>query len=171
MTRLSDAEAELPPDGRCGCGCALSCYRLAYRPGWETQCDADCPCSPCPVCHPENFEDDDWEPPEFVDADCRPVVLASGETVPVLGGRELSPQGAAALGELVEAVRAMAPLPDVGADELWARIGAARGDRYLTEIARQAGVKRSVLFRIGQGRMPDGDDLAAIEAWLEAADG
>jgi hypothetical protein len=100
--------------------------------------------------------------------ECREARVPSGETLRVRGRGGLGPQGIAALGELVEAVRAMAPVPDEGTDELWRRIGAARGDRYLTEIAKQAGVGRAVLFRIGQGRMPDGEDLAAIEAWLEA---
>lgn len=52
MTRLSDAEAELPLDGRCECGCGpLVCSR--------GECDDDCMCEPCPICQPLWFEDDD----------------------------------------------------------------------------------------------------------------
>jgi len=57
MTRLSEAEAELQPDGRCDCGCRNICARNSWT--IRAQCDTDCACFPCPVCHPENFEDDD----------------------------------------------------------------------------------------------------------------
>lgn len=82
---------------------------------------------------------------------CRDVPLASGETIRVRGRRGLGPAGVAALSELVEAVRAKAAEnpSDEGAAELWARIEAARGRRTLRECAAQAGVKFSVLFRIG----------------------
>jgi len=101
--------------------------------------------------------------------ECRPVTLPSGETIPVLGGRDPSPAGVAALGVLVEAVRRKAAAerpPDDGAAELHARIEAARGGRTLRDVAAEAGVRFSGLFRIGQGRMPGADDLAAVEAWL-----
>lgn len=101
---------------------------------------------------------------------CRPVTLASGEMIPVLGGEPLSPEGVAALGELVAAVRAKAATenpPDEGSGVLYARIEAARGGLNWRQVAAQAGVRFSVLFRIGQGRMPSGGDLAATEAWLE----
>lgn len=57
MTRLSDAAADLPPDGRCECGCRNVCARNSWT--IRVQCDTGCACWPCPVCHPENFEDDD----------------------------------------------------------------------------------------------------------------
>jgi hypothetical protein len=52
--------------------------------------------------------------------ECRPVTLPSGEAIPVLGARELSPADVAAMGELVEAVRRKAaagnpPDPDAAA--------------------------------------------------------
>lgn len=102
--------------------------------------------------------------------ECRPMTLASGETIPVLGGEPLSPEGVAALGQLVEAVRAKAAEnpPDEGSDVLYARIEAACGGLNWRQVAARAGVRFSVLFRIGQGRMPGAGDLAAIEAWLEA---
>jgi uncharacterized HAD superfamily protein len=61
---------------------------------------------------------------------------------------------------------------DAGAPELWARLDAARTPNFLSlrDAARQAGVRLSTLFRIGQGRMPDPADLARINAWLEAHD-
>lgn len=101
---------------------------------------------------------------------CRDVSLPSGEVVRVRGRGGLGPAGVAALGELVDATRCLAAQnpPDAGAPELFARITAARGDRTLRECARLAGVRFSVLFRIGQGRMPGGGDLAAIERWLAA---
>ena len=100
--------------------------------------------------------------------ECRAVELPSGEVVRVRGRGGLGPAGVAALSELVEAVRAKAAEnpPDEGAPELWARIDAARGERTLRECAAEAGVKFSVLFRVRQGRMPGGEDLAAVETWL-----
>lgn len=105
--------------------------------------------------------------------ECRPVTLPSGETIRVRGRGGLGPAGVAALGELVEAVRRKAAaenLPDLGAPELYERIEAARGELPLREAARAASVRFSVLFRIGQGRMPGANDLAAIEAWLARAE-
>ena len=99
---------------------------------------------------------------------CRDVTLPSGEVIRVRGRGALGPAGVAALGELVDAVRALAAEnpPDDGAPELFTRIEAARGDRSLRECARLAGLRFAVLFRVGQGRMPGGGDLAAIERWL-----
>lgn len=116
---------------------------------------------------------EDWEPDEFTSATCRPVTLESGGTVPVLGAEPLSPQGVAALAEVIDAALAKAAAenpPDDGAAELRARIEAVRGDRSLRECARLVGVRFSVLFRIGQGRMPGAQDLAKIEAWLQGAE-
>lgn len=115
---------------------------------------------------------DDWEPEQFTSAVCRPVTLASGETIPVLGGEPMSAEGVAALGELVDVVRAKMAAenpPDEGAPALWWRIKIARGRRSLRQVAGESGVRFAVLFRIGQGRMPDADDLARIEAWLETS--
>lgn len=102
--------------------------------------------------------------------ECRPVTLASGETIRVRGRRGLGPAGVAALSELVAAVRAKAAEnpPDEGTGVLYERIEAARGPLNWRQVAAEAGVKFSVLFRIGQGRMPGGEDLAAIETWLAA---
>ncbi len=108
--------------------------------------------------------------------ECRPVTLPSGETIPVLGGRELSTEGVAALGVLAEAVRRKAAAenpPDPDAAELWARLDAARRERgvSLREVAAACGVKFSTLFRTMQGRMPGEADRAAVEAWLDAHSG
>lgn len=104
--------------------------------------------------------------------ECRPVTLPSGETIPVLGARELSPAGVAALGELVESGRRKAAQnpPDPDAAELWARIDTARRTAGLSlrEVSALTGVRFAVLFRTMQGRMPDAGDLAAVEAWLAA---
>lgn len=104
--------------------------------------------------------------------ECRDVELASGETIRVRGRGGLGPAGVAALGGLVEAVRAKAAEtpPDPGAPRLWARIEAALDPDSpfpLRGAAKAAGVRFSVLFRIRQGRMPGGEDLGAIETWLE----
>lgn len=104
---------------------------------------------------------------------CRDVTLPSGETIRVRGRGGLGPAGVAALAELVEAARAKAAAdnpPDDGTDVLYARIETARGPLNWRQVAALAGVKFSVLFRIGQGRMPGTEDLAAIETWLEARD-
>lgn len=108
--------------------------------------------------------------------ECRPVTLPSGETIPVLGSEPLSPQGAAAIRELVEVVRAKMAAenpPDLGAADLYVRVRAAwdRGALWASrrpayETAKQAGVKLSVLTRLANGRMPDAEDLARIEEWL-----
>lgn len=100
--------------------------------------------------------------------ECRPVTLPSGETLPVLGGREPDAREVAALGDVVDAARRLMPDPDPGAPELWGRVDAARVREvlFLREIGWQAGVRASVLFRLRQGRMPGAQDLAAIEAWL-----
>ena len=112
-----------------------------------------------------------WEPEEFTSATCRPVTLDSGETVPVLGDRPLSPEGIAALKELIEAARARLAAenpPGTGAQSLWARVDARA---YLLRVsvrdaAKQAGVAPSALSRLAQGRMPGPSDLARIETWL-----
>lgn len=103
--------------------------------------------------------------------ECRDVTLESGEVVRVRGRGGLGPAGVAALSELVEAARAKAAEnpPDPGAPQLWARIDAALdpdSPAPLREAAKAAGVRFSVLFRVRQGRMPGGEDLAAIETWL-----
>jgi hypothetical protein len=104
--------------------------------------------------------------------ECREVTLPSGETIRVRGRGGLGPAGVAALGELVDLVRAKQSVenpPDEGAAELWARVEAAldAGPAFpLREAARRAGVKFSTLFRIAQGRMPGEADLELIEAWL-----
>jgi hypothetical protein len=100
---------------------------------------------------------------------CRPVALPSGEAIVVRGGREMDEQGSAMLEQVVGAARRMHELThpvDEGAAELWARIQAARGGWLLAGIARQAGVKLSVLVRLAQGRLPGEADRVAIEAWL-----
>lgn len=104
--------------------------------------------------------------------ECRPVTLPSGETIPVLGSEPMSAEGAAALGELVDVVRAKMAAenpPDVGAPELYERVAAVRERLGLSAYAtaKQAGVKLSVLTRLANGRRPGLDDLARIEAWLE----
>lgn len=106
--------------------------------------------------------------------ECRDVTLPSGEVVRVRGRGGLGPAGVAALSGLLEAVRAKAAEtpPDPGAPQLWARIEATldpTGAFPLREAAKAAGVRFSVLFRVRQGRMPGGEDLAAIETWLTAA--
>jgi len=100
--------------------------------------------------------------------ECRDVALPSGEVIRVRGRGELGPAGVAALAELVEAVRRKAAEnpPDPGTEVLYERIEAARGPLNWRQVAALAGVKFSVLFRIGQGRMPGTDDLARIETWL-----
>lgn len=106
---------------------------------------------------------------------CRDVPLPSGETIRVRGRGGLGPAGVAALGELVEAARRKAAQnpPDEGTAALYERIEAAL-DRQsvspLRDAAKQAGVKFSALFKIGQGRMPGAVDLAAIEKWLGATE-
>jgi len=91
-------------------------------------------------------------------------------------GRDLSPTGVAAMGELVEAVRRKAAAenpPDPGAAALWARIDMVRrsADLSLREVAGSTGVPFKTLFRTMQGRMPGTGDLAAIESWLAANGG
>ena len=104
---------------------------------------------------------------------CRPVTLPSGETIRVRGAGEMSPEAAAALGEIVEAARrkmATEHPADPGTEELWARLNARMDelDISLRGVAYETGVRFSTLFRIAQGRMPDRDALAVIEAWLDA---
>jgi hypothetical protein len=107
--------------------------------------------------------------------ECRPVTLPSGETIRVRSAAEPSPEAVAALGVVVDAVRAKLAAehrPDGGADGLWERLESARQPRGLSlrDVASQAGVRFSALFRIGQGRMPESADLARINAWLEERD-
>lgn len=100
---------------------------------------------------------------------CREVTLPSGEPIRVRGADDMSPEAIAALGEIVDAVRAWHAAehpPDDGAEELWTRIDQTLGGLTLREAARQAGVPFSALFRVAQGRMPEGEQLAAIENWL-----
>lgn len=108
--------------------------------------------------------------PEPQDA-CRPVALPSGETLRVRSSGEMFPEAVAALGTLVDAARRLAAAenpPEPGTAALWARVGAVKAGRGLTlrEAAGECGVRFSVLFRIGQGRMPDTNALATIETWL-----
>lgn len=103
---------------------------------------------------------------------CRSVPLPSGETIRVRGRGDLGPDGVAALAELVAAARRTAAEnpPDDGTGVLYARIETARGPLNWRQVAALAGVKFSVLFRIGQGRMPGDTDLAAIERWLATSE-
>lgn len=110
--------------------------------------------------------------PEPVDS-CRPVLLPSGETIRVRGAGPMGPEAVAALGEVVAAARAKMAAeqpPNPAAEALWGRLGAVLDTRGigLRGAAREAGVRLSTLFRIGQGYMPDDHDLAAIDLWLEA---
>lgn len=110
--------------------------------------------------------------PEPVDT-CRPVTLPSGEMIRVRTSGPLDPAEAAALGEVVDAARARlaAEHPaDEGAEALWNRVNRARCDAFLRDAARQAGVRPVALYRLMQGRMPQGRELAAIEAWLTASE-
>lgn len=102
---------------------------------------------------------------------CRPVVLPSGQTVVIRSEVEPTGESLAAVKDIMAAALRLAQersRPDPGAEALWSRVAAARGDRTLRECAHEAGVKFSVLFRVGQGRMPPTEDLARIEAWLAA---
>jgi hypothetical protein len=104
--------------------------------------------------------------------ECRPVTLPSGETLRVRGAEEMTPDAVVALGQLVDAVRklhAEQHPENPAAVALWERLTAAvdgRG-RWLSEVAHEVGVRFSTLMRIAQGYMPDADDLALIESWLE----
>lgn len=106
--------------------------------------------------------------------ECREVTLPSGEPIRVRGAGEMTPEAVAALGEIVDAARAMAaeqPVDD-GAPELWSRIDAVRrrDGLALRDVGALSGVKFSVLFRIGQGYIPTGADLARINVWLKGRD-
>ena len=108
--------------------------------------------------------------PEPRDA-CRPVTLPSGETIRVRSGAPINAEAAAALGEFVDAARRLDAAehpPNPAAEALWARLRAVLDARGigLRDAARQAGVRFSTLFHIGQGHMPDEADMAAIERWL-----
>lgn len=103
--------------------------------------------------------------------ECRPVKLPSGEPMRVRSAEPMGPEAVAALGELVDAARrkmAAEHPPEPGTHELYERLHARMDvlDVSLRGVAFQTGVRFSTLFRIGQGLMPDGDDLAAIERWL-----
>lgn len=52
MTRLIDALDALPLPNECECACREHCRQMR-------RCDRDCLCYPCPLCHPDYFEDDD----------------------------------------------------------------------------------------------------------------
>ncbi len=112
--------------------------------------------------------------PEPRDA-CRPVTLPSGETIRVRGAEPMGPESAAALAEVVAAARARMAAehpPNPAAEALWARLRAVLDARGigLRDAAREAGVRPSTLFRIGQGYLPDQADMVLIDAWLEAHD-
>jgi hypothetical protein len=106
---------------------------------------------------------------------CHEVTLPSGEPIRVRGAGEMSPEAVAALGELVDAARRMHAAshpPNLAAEALWARLNAradASGIRR-RDAAHEAGVRPSVVVRIGQGIMPDETDLAAIERWIAKGD-
>lgn len=103
--------------------------------------------------------------------ECREVTLPSGEAIRMRGAGPMSPEAVAALGELVDAARrkmAAEHSPEPGTAELYERLRARMDvlDVSLRGVAFQTGVRFSTLFRIGQGLLPDGDNLAAIERWL-----
>lgn len=106
---------------------------------------------------------------------CRPVTLPSGETIRVRGAEPMDAAAIAAFGDVMDAVRrrhAAAHPPDPAAEALWARLRAVLDaqDIGLRDAAREAGVRFSTLFRIGQGYVPDQADMTLIKAWLEAHD-
>jgi hypothetical protein len=110
--------------------------------------------------------------PEHADA-CRPVTLPSGEPIRVRGARPMDARETAALGVLVDAARALHAAghpPNPAAEALWARLDAAAGAAGIRrhQVARECGVRPSVVTRIAQGCMPEAGDLAAIERWLAA---
>lgn len=80
-------------------------------------------------------------------------------------------ESTAALGTVVAAARAKMAAehpPNPAAEALCARLRATLDARGigLRDAAREAGVRFSTLFRVGQGYMPGASDMAAIEAWL-----
>lgn len=101
--------------------------------------------------------------------ECREVTLPSDEQIRVRAAGPMSTEAVAALGELVDAVRALQPPPEPGSTELYERLRARMDalDISLRGVAFQTGIRFSTLFRIGQGHMPGDDDLAAIERWLD----
>lgn len=107
--------------------------------------------------------------------ECREVTLPSGEQIRVRAAGPMSAEAVAALGDLVDAARrkmAVEHPPEPGTHELYERLRARMNelDISLRGVAFQTGVRFAVLFRIGQGLMPDGEDLAAIETWLTNGD-
>lgn len=96
------------------------------------------------------------------------MTLPSGEVIRVRGRGVPSPAVVAALGELTAVARASMPGPEDGAPELYSRLDGARAACGLLwrGVAREAGVRPSTLFRLGQGRMPGAEDLAALTAWF-----
>lgn len=106
---------------------------------------------------------------------CRLVTLPSGEQIRVRGSGKMSPEAAAALGELVDAARAKLAAehpPNPAAEALWARL-TARADTLgirMRDLAHEADVRPSTLTRIAQGYMPGGEELLAIERWLTGGD-
>lgn len=104
--------------------------------------------------------------------ECRPVTLPSGETIRLRCAAEPAGEALAMVGEIVEAARrkyAAEHVDDPGAPQLWARIDAVLDTGLsLRGLARAIELPFSVLFRIGQGRMPAAGDLARIEAWLDS---
>ncbi len=110
---------------------------------------------------------------------CRLVSLPSGGVVRIRSEVEPTGESLAAVDDLMQAAarhtERMAALnpPDDGAAALWSRIAAVcnRELLLLSQAAPQMGIKRSVAFRIWNGRMPSADDLARIEAWLREHEG
>lgn len=99
--------------------------------------------------------------------ECRPVILPTGETIVVRGAQPMTEQGAAALAEVVAVVRRMIPPPPPEAVDLYARLDTARFARGLTwrELAKEAGVRATVLSRLANGTVPDAGDRERLEAW------
>lgn len=105
--------------------------------------------------------------------ECRPVTLPSGETIRARMGCEPTPEEVAALDAVLTAVRAQFLAehpPNPAADALYSRllVRTIERDILMRDAAKEAGVRFSTLLRIAQGHMPGDEDMAAIEAWLDA---
>ena len=100
--------------------------------------------------------------------ECRPVELPGGGTVLARGAEPLGEQDMAALAELVAVARRLAPEPDPGAAELYARLDEARDGRFWREVAREAGVGAAVPSRLANGFLPAAQDREKLEEWVHA---